>query len=155
MRTEVFILNSLFRNLHNRERNSVSLHRKRQIYLLLLIEVLVFLSSRLAENTTHCLCRVIRPCLLPYKNDVWRTSLVVQWLRTCLLMHGMLIQSLVWEDNTCRGATKPMLHSDGACVLQPLKQLLKPVCPKATEMRSPQTTTRESPCMATKTGGSQ
>ena len=35
-------------------------------------------------------------------------SLVVQWLRICLAMHGTLVQSLVWEDPTNRSATKPM-----------------------------------------------
>ena len=40
-----------------------------------------------------------------------RTSLVVQWLRICLPMQGTQVQSLVWEDPSCRGATKPVGHS--------------------------------------------
>ena len=38
-------------------------------------------------------------------------SLVVQWLRICLLMQGTRVRALVWEDPTCRGATRPMSHS--------------------------------------------
>ena len=33
------------------------------------------------------------------------TSLVAQWLRIRLPMQGTWVQSLVWEDPTCRGAT--------------------------------------------------
>ena len=36
-----------------------------------------------------------------------RTSLVVQWIRIRLLVHGTHVRSLVREDSTCRGATKP------------------------------------------------
>ena len=45
------------------------------------------------------------------------TSLVVKWLRISLPMQGSQVQSLVWEDFTCRGATtkplrlEPVLHS--------------------------------------------
>ena len=40
-----------------------------------------------------------------------RTSLVVQWLRIHLPMQGTRVQALVWEDPTCRGATKPVRHN--------------------------------------------
>ena len=40
-----------------------------------------------------------------------RTSLVGQWLRICLPVQGTRVRSLVWEDSTCSGATKPMCHS--------------------------------------------
>ena len=40
-----------------------------------------------------------------------RTSLVVQWLRIHLPMHGTRVQSLVQEDPTCCGATKPVRHN--------------------------------------------
>ena len=40
-----------------------------------------------------------------------RTSLVVQWLRICLPMQGTQVQTLVQEDPTCRGATKPVCHN--------------------------------------------
>ena len=42
---------------------------------------------------------------------VWRASLVVQWLRICLLMQGTRVRALVWEDPTCRGATGPVSHN--------------------------------------------
>ena len=62
------------------------------------------------------------------------TTLVVQWIRVCLPMHGMWVQSLLWEDSTGRKATKPVCnnywspnalgpksHNYWAWVLQPLK----------------------------------
>ena len=39
------------------------------------------------------------------------TSLVVQWLRILLPVQGTRVQSLVWEDPTCHGATKPVRHN--------------------------------------------
>ena len=83
-------------------------------------------------------------------------SLVAQWLGIRLPMCG----TLVWEDPTCHGATKPVRHSYWTCALQPashnywarMPQLLKPVClepcsttREATPMRSPRTTTKSSP----------
>ena len=44
------------------------------------------------------------------KENSW-ASLVVQWLRICLAMQGTLFQSLVWEDPTCLGATKPVCQN--------------------------------------------
>ena len=52
------------------------------------------------------------------KKQVLGLPWVVQWLRICLSMQGTWIQSLVWEDYTCRGATKPMCHNCWACPLQ-------------------------------------
>ena len=45
------------------------------------------------------------------RNIQFAASLVVQWLRICLPMKGTQVQSLVWEDPTCHGATKPMHHN--------------------------------------------
>ena len=59
-----------------------------------------------------------------------RASLVVQWLRIHLTVKGTQIQSIVQEDPTCCRATKPM-HQPGAFELQ----LLKPVCPRAHEVK--------------------
>ena len=64
------------------------------------------------------------------------TSLVVQWLRICLPMQGTRVRSLVQEDPTCHGATKPVHHNYWACTLEPVShnywahvpQLLKPAC---------------------------
>ena len=40
-----------------------------------------------------------------------RASLVVQWIRICLPMRRIQVQSLVQEDPTCRGAPKPVRHN--------------------------------------------
>ena len=44
-------------------------------------------------------------------NKRWRASLVAQWLRVCLPMQGTRVRALVWEDPTCRGATRPASHN--------------------------------------------
>ena len=38
-------------------------------------------------------------------------SLVAQWLRICLPMQGTRVRTLVWEDPTCRRATRPVSHN--------------------------------------------
>ena len=35
----------------------------------------------------------------------------LRWIRICLSMQGTWVPSLVWEDPTCHGATKPMNHN--------------------------------------------
>ena len=45
-----------------------------------------------------------------YQKFFW-VSLVVQWLRIRLPMQGTLVRSLVQEDPTCCGATRPMHHN--------------------------------------------
>ena len=47
------------------------------------------------------------------------TSLVEQCLRICLPVQGTWVRSLVREDPTCRGATKPVRHNYWACALEP------------------------------------
>ncbi|KAJ8784376.1 hypothetical protein J1605_008309 [Eschrichtius robustus] len=44
-----------------------------------------------------------------HRNEV--TSPVVQWLRIRLPMQGTWVRSLVQEDLTCHGATKPVRHN--------------------------------------------
>ena len=44
-----------------------------------------------------------------YKRE--RTSLVVQWLRIDIAMQGTWVGSLVQEDSTCCGMTKPLHHN--------------------------------------------
>ena len=45
-------------------------------------------------------------------NKVWgRTALVVQQLRIYLPMQGTQVQSLIWEESTHCGATKPIHHN--------------------------------------------
>ena len=63
-------------------------------------------------------------------------SLVAQWLRICLPMQGTRVQALVWEDPTCRGATRPVSHNcwacaSGACAMQRER-------PRQWEARTPQ-----------------
>ena len=45
--------------------------------------------------------------LVPNLISSW-ASLVAQWLRVCLPMQGTRVRALVWEDPTCRGATRPV-----------------------------------------------
>ena len=49
---------------------------------------------------------------------------MAQWLRIRLPMQGTRVRSLVWEDPTCYGATKPVHHNYWAHVLQLLKPVL-------------------------------
>ena len=48
------------------------------------------------------------------KLRIW-ASLVAQCLRICLPMQGTRVRALVWEDPTCRGATRPVSHNYWAC----------------------------------------
>ena len=45
------------------------------------------------------------------KKIMCRASLVAQLLRIRLPMQGTRVQALVWEDPTCRRATKPVRHN--------------------------------------------
>jgi hypothetical protein len=45
-------------------------------------------------------------------------SLMVHWLRVHLAIQGTPVQSLVWEDPTSQGATKPMSYNCWACALK-------------------------------------
>ena len=64
-----------------------------------------------------------------FKIGVVGTSLVAQWLRIHLPMQRTRVRSLVQEDPTCHGATKPMRHNYWAHVPQLLNpQALGPVC---------------------------
>ena len=51
--------------------------------------------------------REFSPHFLFFLITVLGTSLVVQWLRIRLPVQGTRVRSLVREDPTCRGATKP------------------------------------------------
>ena len=57
---------------------------------------------------------LVMSCKFPVmevKNTLDWASLVVQWLRICLLMQGTRVRALVWEDPTCRGAAGPVSHN--------------------------------------------
>ena len=66
------------------------------------------------------------------------TSLVVERLRTRLLMQGTRVRALVREDPTCHRATKLVCHNYWACALEPVShnywahmpQLQKPAHPE-------------------------
>ena len=49
-----------------------------------------------------------------------RASLVALCLRIHLPMQGTWVRALVWEDPTCRRATKPVSHNYRACTLEPV-----------------------------------
>ena len=49
------------------------------------------------------------------KNHMIGASLVAQWLGVCLPVQGMRVRALIWEDPTCRGATRPVSHNYWAC----------------------------------------
>ena len=89
-------------------------------------------------------------CSSEYKALKWalRAFLVAQWLRICLPMQGTWVQALVWEDPTCRGATKPLRHKYWACTLEPASHNYWSPCSatrEATAMRSLHTATKSSP----------
>ena len=60
------------------------------------------------QNTFGKICRLLKSY---FKIQVG-ASLVAQWLRICLPMQGTRIRALVWEDPTCRGATRPVSHNN-------------------------------------------
>ena len=66
------------------------------------------------QTLNHCATREALTSFLLYQKSkllCLGTSLVAQWLRIRLPMQGTRVRSLVWEDPTCRGATKPMRHN--------------------------------------------
>ena len=65
--------------------------RYTNIYLQLYVGLVSFLFIRLKKNRG--------------------ASLVAQWLGIRLPMQGTRVRALVWEDPTCRGATRPVSHN--------------------------------------------
>ena len=47
-------------------------------------------------------------------------SLAAQWLRICLPLRGTRVRALVWEDPTCREATRPVSHTTEPARLEPV-----------------------------------
>ena len=76
---------------------------------------------------------------LSLEERIWiGASLAAQWLRVCLPMQGTRVRALVWEDPTCRGATRPVSHSYWACA--------SGACAPQREMvRGPRTAMRSGP----------
>ena len=54
------------------------------------------------------------------QKNMFRASLVAQWLRIHLPVQGTRVRALVWEDPTCRGATKPVSHTTEPACLEPV-----------------------------------
>ena len=91
-------------------------------------------------SSKYCPCQCNKKNLPSFshkeqRESVWLktvgTFLVVQWLRIRLPMQGTLVQALVQEDPTCRGATKPMCHNYRACALEPKSHNLRALEPHA------------------------
>ena len=77
-----------------------------------------FLSSlplRIQPKLRHRKCPSQKPLASQIKRLLYRASLVAQWLRVCLPMQGTRVRALLWEDPTCRGATRPVSHNYWAC----------------------------------------
>ena len=51
------------------------------------------------------------------KAQLW-ASLEAQWQRIHLPMSETWVQSLIWKDPTCHGATEPVCHNYWACALE-------------------------------------
>ena len=65
--------------------------------------------TRIPQDAWHSQKK--KNCHYPVIKSLWGASLVAQWLRICLPMQGTRVRALVWEDPTCRGATKPVSHN--------------------------------------------
>ena len=63
------------------------------------------------EGTGSCPSSLQAANRVSLRNTAKWASLVAQWLRICLPMQGTRVRALVWEDPTCRGATKPVSHN--------------------------------------------
>ena len=64
------------------------------------------------DSEVCTMLQTISSCFYWLKNITGaRVSLVAQWLRIRLPMQGTQVRSLVREDPTCRGATKPVRHN--------------------------------------------
>ena len=78
------------------------------------------------------------------KQRLSRTSQVVQWIRVPLPMQGTWVQSLVWEDSTSCGTTKPctqLLNSECSRV-----HVLQQKTPLQWEAHAPQRTVASTHC---------
>ena len=110
--------------------------------------MLIVLMDRLLVNSTT-------------RTSIW-ACLVVQWLRIRLEKEERRVWSLVWQDPTCHGAAGRMCHDYWAVLWrwEPRPESMShdrgarapfSLCSTAREdttVKSPHTTTRESPCAA-------
>ena len=74
------------------------------------------------QKLRHCRriihCQMVCHSKIFFKNLECGTSLVAQWMGVHLPVQGTQVWSLVWEDPTCWGATKPTHHNYRACTLE-------------------------------------
>ena len=87
-------------------------------FLLLLIIILAFGTLQMHIFTMPLSDKAIQVSgstefheLETFQNFTSRASLVAQCLRICLPMQGTRVRAPVWEDPTCRGATRPVSHN--------------------------------------------
>ena len=59
----------------------------------------------------HIYTKILHVVYLKFKFNSVGASPVAPWLGICLPMQGTWVRALVWEDPTCRGATKPVCHN--------------------------------------------
>ena len=71
------------------------------------LELLLYAEQKLTQHHKAIIPQLKNIKLKKEKNTTRGTALVVWWLRICLAMQGTRVQSLVGEDPTCRGVTKP------------------------------------------------
>ena len=94
--------------------------------------------------------------IFPKLKSKCRASLVVQWLRTCLVMKGTPVRPLVREDPTHLGAINLIHHHNcGLCTFEPVLHNKRSHCKEKPTLRNeraaPGHRTGERPCAATKT----
>ena len=105
--TPLAIWRCVFRTgLDKNTRSSLYLRKMTQMLwvpvLLIALQGWVPLGRALPLSGLHFCC---------LQNKRTGTSLVVQWLSIHLPTQGTRVRALVWEDPTCRGATKPLCHN--------------------------------------------
>ena len=110
-------------------------------------------ASKKTKHATDYTTQIVK------KNLCSETSLMVQWIKIRLPRQGIGVWSLIQEDSTGCGATKPESHNSWACVPWSLY-----FTREAIEMRRPHNTAKSSlhfpklgkaPSAATKTRHSQ
>ena len=108
-------MNNLLTLFNLNPTNSFTPHQKPESFFSIVRFILI--GSRSCTGPKYLLPQVERPMNQKKSTEVvfQGASLVAQWLRIRLPMQGTRVQALVWEDPTCRGATRPVSHNYWAC----------------------------------------
>ena len=118
---------------------------RQEMVIVQLLYIHIYLQLNIYQLYIFITSNEIHQLHLLIKNKSGGTSLVAQWLRIRLPMQGTWVWSLLREDPTCHGATKPVRHNYWAGTPQLLKpmhsrasllQLLRP-CAASTEAHAP------------------